>query len=79
MERDRGLPSFRWGDRYDLLGLATGAAVLIVLLLAAASVSAALGLALGVAGLSAFALRRRAGVPQVTVWQRLARRRHQAR
>jgi hypothetical protein len=79
MERDRGIPPFRWGDRYDLLGLAAGAAVLIVLLLLAVSVWGALGLALGVTGISAFALRRRAGVPQVTVWQRLARRRHQAR
>jgi type IV secretory pathway TrbD component len=76
MERDeQPLPPFRSGDRYDLGGLAAGAALCAILLVVGANVWLALGFGAGIANISAFALRRRAGVPQATVWQRARRRR----
>jgi hypothetical protein len=63
-------PRFKWGDRYDLIGLAVAAALVGALLLA--DVSLALTIVLGCAALNltAYALRRR-GIPQVTLWQRM--------
>jgi hypothetical protein len=78
MERDaQELPPFRWGDRYDLAGIAVGLLVGIVLLLAGAGVWLALALAFAWVNLLAFTLRRRAGVPRATLWQR-ARHRHRS-
>jgi len=46
-----------------------------ILLAVGADVWLALGLGAVLCNLSAFALRRRAGVPQATLWQRARRRR----
>jgi hypothetical protein len=71
------LPPFKWVDRYDFAGIAIAVLVGAVLLILGAHVWAAIGFAGGIAGIAAFALRRRAGVPQVTLWRRawLRRRR----
>jgi hypothetical protein len=78
MRDDEVLP-FRWGDRYDLVGLAVGLSVGVMLLAVGASVW--LALAFGGAGvnLTSFALRRRADIPQGTQWQRARRRRRRRR
>jgi len=71
MERDdEELPPFRWGDRYDLTGVIVGVVVGVMLFAVGASVWVALAFGAAVVNLSAFALRRRAGVPQVMLWQR---------
>jgi hypothetical protein len=64
-------PPFKWGDRHDLIGLAVAAALGAALPLA--DVSPALTIVFGCAALNltAYAFRRRAGIPQVTLWQRL--------
>ena len=80
MERSQATsPPFRWADRYDLWGLVVGAVVACALLLAGGSVWVVLGFGVVSAGLAAYALRRRAGVPTLTIWQRLAQRRHDRR
>jgi F0F1-type ATP synthase assembly protein I len=67
------------GDRYDLAGVVFGLLVGLVLFAVGASVWLAIVFAAAGLNLSAFALRRRAGVPQATLWQRLGRRRHKVR
>lgn len=66
-------PPFRFADRYDLIALVLALAVVAVLI--ALGVSVWLVIAAGGATVSgaAFLLRRRAGVPQATVLQRLRR------
>ena len=73
MARDQ---SFSWGDRYDLIGLAAAALVAAALVLLGASVWLVLVVAAAAMNLTSYALRRRAGNPQVTLWQRAAHRRH---
>jgi hypothetical protein len=75
---DEALPPFRWGDRYDIVGVAVGVVVGVVLFAIGAGVWLALTFGFASVNLSSFALRRRAGVPQATLWQR-ARRRRQRR
>ena len=80
MARDeQELPPFRWGDRYDLAGVGVGVAAGVVLFLVGASVWLALVFAFAAVNLSAFELRRRAGVPQATLWQRARQRRRVGR
>ena len=67
---------FTWGDRYDLVGLAAAALVVAPLILLGASVWLAIALAAAVMNLTSYALRRRAGIPQVTLWRRWRTRRH---
>jgi hypothetical protein len=66
-------PPFRWGDRYDLVGLGIGALVGAVVLLVGASIWLAIALLAATMNVASFALRRRAGVPQLTLWQRSRR------
>ena len=75
MEGNHATPPLTWGDRYDLGGLVLGAATLAVLLLLGAPVWAAIALGAAIVSIAAYLLRRRAGVPQMVLWQRLARRR----
>jgi hypothetical protein len=63
-------PPFKWGDRYDLIGLALGVAVLGVLVVVGMPVLLAIPFGTAATNLTAYALRRRAGIPQVTLWQR---------
>jgi len=62
-------PPFTWGDRYDLIGIALG--LPLVAVLAAVGVPFLLAVVFGCAvmNLTSYALRRRAGIPQVTLWQ----------
>jgi hypothetical protein len=69
-------PPFKWADRYDVIGIAVAALLVTVLLLVGASVWLTIALAAAVVNLTSFALRRRAGIPQVTLWQRWRMRRH---
>jgi O-antigen/teichoic acid export membrane protein len=76
MPRDaRELPPIPWGDRYDLSGVVAGLVIGVVLFLVGAGVWLALALALATVNLLAYTLRRRAGVPQATLWQRVRHRR----
>jgi|tagenome__1003787_1003787.scaffolds.fasta_scaffold20455627_2 hypothetical protein len=76
MRRDEQEPApFRWADRYDLVGVVAGVLAGVALLVAGTSVWLALALGFAVVNLLAFALRRRAGVAQTTLWQRARRRR----
>jgi hypothetical protein len=70
MERDQGMPPFNWADRYDLVGLALGVAVVGALVLIGASVLLAIVFGCAALNLTAYALRRRAGIPEATLWQR---------
>jgi len=70
MGRDR---PFIWGDRYDLFGLALGVVTAGALALLGVPVLLAIVLGCAVVNLTAFALRRRAGIPLVTIWQRMRR------
>ena len=60
-------PPFRWGDRYDLIGSAAGAALVAALVVVGAPVLLAIVLGCAALNLSAYALRRRAGIPQATL------------
>jgi hypothetical protein len=64
-------PPFKWGDRYDLIGLAVAAVLVAVLLLVGASLPLTIVLGCAALNLTAYALRRHAGIPQVTLWQRM--------
>jgi hypothetical protein len=64
-------PRLSWGDRYDLVGLALGLALLAALVLVGAPVLLAIVFGCAATNLTAYALRRRAGIPQVTLWQRM--------
>ena len=75
MDAHQDTPPFIWGDRYDLAGLALGVAALAILLLVGAKAWVAIVLGALTMNLAAYLLRRRAGVPQILIWQRLARRR----
>ena len=68
-------PPFKWGDRDDLIGLAVAAALVGALLLAGASVLLCIVVGAAAMNLTSYALRRRAGIPQMTWWQRAAHRR----
>ena len=63
-------PPFTWGDRHDLIGLAVAAVLVAVLLLADVSLGLAIVFGCAALSLTAYALRRRAGIPQVTLWHR---------
>ena len=58
------------GDRYDLVGLAVGVVLAGALVLAGASVWLTIALGCAAVNLTAYALRRQAGIPQVTLRQR---------
>ena len=68
-------PPFKWADRYDLVGLVVGAVLVGALVLVGASVWLTVAVACAAVNLTAYALRRRAGIPQVTLWQRMRMRR----
>jgi hypothetical protein len=68
-------PPLRWGDRYDVAGSVTGVLVGVVVFFVGAGLWLALTFALATVNLLAYALRRRAGVPQATLWQRARHRR----
>jgi hypothetical protein len=68
-------PPFKWGDRYDLIGLAVAAGLVAALLLADVSLGLTIVFGCAALNLTAYALRRRAGIPQVTLWQRMRRAR----
>lgn len=68
------MPPFRWGDRHDLAGVIVGVVVGVALFVAGTSAWLALASGAAVLSLLAFALRRRAGVPQATLWQRARQR-----
>ncbi len=61
----------RWYDRYDALALWVGLVVSGVLLPVGVDFWFAIAIGFAVFSLSSFALRRRAGVPQLTIWQSL--------
>jgi hypothetical protein len=63
-------PPFKWGDRYDVVGLALRAALLAALVLVGAPVLLAIVSGCAAMNLAAYALRQQAGIPQVTLWQR---------
>jgi hypothetical protein len=68
------MPPFRWGDRHDVVGLSAGLIVAAVLwAIGAPWWWIVLGCAC-VTSACAFLLRRHAGAPQVTIWQRLNRK-----
>jgi hypothetical protein len=69
------LPPFWWFDRYDLIGLAIAVALAAVLIALGVSIWPALLAGAAAMSGAAFLLRRRAGVPQATIVQRLRRRR----
>jgi len=73
------IPPMRWADRYDAIGATLGVMVILVVLVAGGSVWSAVLLFAATVGVSAFALRRRAGVRQVTLWQRAWYRRRRRR
>jgi hypothetical protein len=60
-------PPYKWGDRYDLIGLAVAAGLVAALLLADVSLALIIVLGCAALNLTAYALRRRAGIPQVTL------------
>jgi hypothetical protein len=64
-------PPFKWGDRYDLIGLGVAVALAAALLLAYVPLALTIVLGCAALNLTAYALRRRAGIPQVTLWQRM--------
>jgi hypothetical protein len=72
---EKNLPPFRWGDRYDLVGVVAGVLVGVVLLGVGLSVWLALAFGFSTVNLWGFALRHRAGVPQETLWQRARQQR----
>ena len=63
-------PPFTWGDRYDLVGIAIGLPLVAVLAIGGVPVLLALVFGCAAMNLTSYALRRRAGIPQVTLWQR---------
>jgi hypothetical protein len=77
-DRDE-LPPFRWLERYDLAAVVVGLLLGIGLVAVGASVIPAIAVGAGSVPLIGFALRRLAGVPQVTLWQRAKHRRRRRR
>jgi type IV secretory pathway TrbD component len=71
-----GVPPLRWADRYDGYALVLAASVVAVVLVAGASVWLAIVLGAVITPVGAYLLRRRAGVPRTTLWQRRRRGRH---
>jgi hypothetical protein len=63
-------PPFKWADRYDLAGLGLALALVAALVLVGVPVLLAIVFGCAALNLTSFALRRRAGIPQVTLWQR---------
>jgi hypothetical protein len=72
-------PPFKWGDRYDLIGLAIG--LVLAGVLALVGVPVLLSIVFGSAALtvSSYVLRRRRGSPTVTLWERWRTRREASR
>jgi hypothetical protein len=63
-------PPFVWGDRYDLVGLGVAAVVVVVLVVVGAPMLLSIVLGAAALNLTSYTLRRGAGIPQVTLWQR---------
>ncbi len=72
-------PRFTWADRYDAIGLAAGLPVGVALVVLFSSTGLvrwqALPFYFAVANVTAYLSRRRAGVPQITLWERYRRSR----
>jgi hypothetical protein len=73
---DEPFPPFRWATRYDVIGLALAAIVVVVLIVLGAPWYWIVLAGAFVTNITSALLRRRAGVHGPTIWQRLDRKRH---
>jgi F0F1-type ATP synthase assembly protein I len=74
MPHDDELLPFRWGDCYDLAGIVVGVGIGVMLVAVGASVWLAITFGCPGVNLTSFALRRRAGIPQLTLFESVRRR-----